>query len=108
MKFFFAILFVWNTPLVWAEVPEPVITVGEVQGRFAVVAGKLAQSPGKAVGVSVLNGNIISSTLTDGEGRWSVVIRHLSNQVSASSWDLNRPEDKSKAVSRYFSNQDFK
>lgn len=86
----------------WAHVPEPIITVGDAQGSFAVVAGKLANRPERPVGISVLNGNIISSTITDAEGRWSLVIRHLSTQLSVTSWDLLNPESKSSPVQMNF------
>lgn len=95
MKRLIIVLFFWGALAARAEVPEPVITVGEVLGRVAVVAGKLSAVPTKPVGISVLNGNIISSTLTDAQGRWSLVIRHLSHTVSVSAWDLMEPSDRS-------------
>ena len=81
-----------------AQVPEPVITVGEVLGRVAVVAGRLSVVPERPVGISVTNGNIVSSTLSDEQGRWSIVIRHLSHQVSVSAWELTDPSEKSLEV----------
>jgi len=86
------------TAVLIADVPEPVLTVGEVYGRLAVVAGKLSTPPERAVGISVLNGNLISSTVTDPEGRWSIVIRHLANEVSVSSWDFLNPAERSVSV----------
>lgn len=77
------------------KIPDPVITVGEVMGRLAVVAGRLSVVPERPVGISVTNGNIISSTLTDEKGRWSLVIRHLSHTVSVTAWDLMAPSDRS-------------
>ena len=91
-------LFLFGALAAQAQVPEPVITVGEVWGRLAVVAGRLSSKPQRPVGISVLNGNIISSTLTDDEGRWSIVIRHLSQTVSVSAWDLTDPSEKSLEV----------
>lgn len=102
-QIFIAILF---TGIGFAEVPKPVLTVGEVHGRLAVVAGKLTASPKRPVGISVLNGNLLSSTVTDPEGRWSIVIRHLASEVSVSSWDFFNPAKRSVSVKGILENSE--
>jgi len=94
MKMIFCFLVLGLGLTAQGKIPEPVITVGEVMGRLAVVAGRLSVVPERPVGISVTNGNIVSSTLSDEQGRWSVVIRHLSHTVSVSSWNLNNPSEK--------------
>lgn len=81
-----------------APIPAPVVTTANGNGTFGIVAGRLASKPESPVGVSVQNGNLISSTVTDAEGRWGVVIRVLSSALVVNSFDLNRPSERSAEV----------
>lgn len=75
--------------------PDVVITESSSYGGYGTIAGKLTSKPSSSVGVSVENGNIRYSTVTDEEGKWAIVIRHRSSKVQAYSWDLNIPADRS-------------
>lgn len=81
-----------------AELPEPVVTTAIANGTYAVVAGKLAAKPEHPIGVSVQNGVLMYSTITDAEGRWGLVIRTLSSGLKVNSFDLTRPAERSAEV----------
>ncbi|NBX69213.1 MAG: hypothetical protein EBR01_09670 [Proteobacteria bacterium] len=85
-----------------AETPEPVVTATSANGIHGVVAGRLASKPERPVGVSVQNGNLIYSTITDAEGRWGVVVRVLSSAVKVNSFDLTEPGGRSAEVVHKF------
>jgi len=82
----------------FAEVPDVVVTTMTSANGHATIAGRLASKPGVPVGISVRNGNIMYSTISDPEGRWGIVIRHLSTNVSVNSWSLTVPEEKGAVV----------
>lgn len=81
-----------------SQIPEPVVTTANANGTFGIVAGRLAMKPERPVGVSVQNGNLITSTVTDAEGRWGIVIRVLSSGLKVNSYDLNQPNERSAEV----------
>ena len=81
-----------------ADVPDVVITTLSSANSYATVAGRLVTKPESPVGVSVRNGNLVYSTLTDSEGLWGIVIRHISNQVSVSSWNLTNGAERGKEI----------
>ena len=81
-----------------ADVPEVVITTMLSANGHATIAGRLASKPKGPVGISVRNGNLSYSTVTDPEGRWGIVIRHQSTQVTANSWSLTDPTDQASPV----------
>jgi len=80
---------------VFAAVPDPIVTGTDSYNGYATVSGRLNAKPDHPVGVSVRNGNTLSSTLTDSEGRWSIVFRHRSVQYTVTAWDLSSPSDRS-------------
>ena len=75
---------------IFAAIPEPVITATDTYQGYATVAGRLNAKPESALGVSVRNGNVMYSTVTDSEGRWAVVIRHRSTSVSVNAFELGK------------------
>lgn len=81
-----------------AMVPDVVITTLISTNGHATVAGRLTSKPQAPVGISVRNGNLMYSTLTDGEGRWGIVIRHQSIQVEVTSWSLANAEERGREV----------
>lgn len=81
--------------LCMAGVPEPTITYKSTYNGHATIAGSLASKPTGPVGITVQNGSLIYSTITDAEGRWGIVIRHMSTNLSVQSWDLQNLKDKS-------------
>ncbi len=88
MKFFF--IFVGTLVLSTNShgVPDPVITGTDSYQGYGTIAGKLKTPPeGNAVGISVRNGGVTYSTVTDKQGYWAIVIRHLSTTVEVQSWD---------------------
>lgn len=87
-----------------ADVPEVIITTLSSSGGHATVAGRLASKPERPVGISVRNGNLMYSTLTDAEGRWGIVIRHLAVNVSVESWSLLNSGEKSATVTKRIEN----
>ena len=86
-----------STTLV-AAVPDVVITTLSSSNGHGTVAGRLELKPSGPVGISVRNGNLMYSTITDGDGRWGIVIRHLSTQVTATSWSLTNSSDRGSDV----------
>lgn len=99
MKLYFCLLAVFLSIVGRAEVPDVVITTLMSANGHATVAGRLQSKPEGPVGISVRNGNIVYSTITDSEGRWGIVIRHLSTQVAASSWNLSNSLERGTEVS---------
>jgi hypothetical protein len=81
-----------------AEVVGPVVTSASAVGGVGFIAGKLDGKTDRPLGISLQNGNVISSTITDPEGHWAIVIRHLSNQFSVQSWELSRGLERSVEV----------
>lgn len=98
MKLFFVLVATVSTLSVFASVPDVVITTLSSANGHATVGGRLTAKPDGPVGISVRNGNIMYSTITDAEGRWAIVIRHLSTQVFATSWSLTTPSDRGNEV----------
>ncbi len=94
MKYFFVLSFV-TVLNAFAQIPDPVVTTVSASGHFGIVAGRLNGKVESPVGISVQNGNITSSTITDAYGRWGIVIGVLSNVVSVHSFDLAKPLDRS-------------
>jgi hypothetical protein len=98
MNPFLALIFLG--PLCFGSAPEPIITTARSSGSFAVVAGILSAKTNQPAGISIQNGNLMYSTLTDVEGRWGIVIRHLSTSLKVTSWDLQNPSEKSREILR--------
>jgi len=86
---------IFLSTLAQAGVPDVTITTLMASGGYATLAGKLVSQPEMPVGISVQNGNISYSTVTDAEGRWGIVVRHQSTKVNVSSWNLTNPTDRS-------------
>ena len=98
MYFFIMVALTSTIGTLRADVPEVVITTTLSANGHATIAGRLASMPKGPVGISVRNGNLSYSTVTDPEGRWGIVIRHQSTQVTANSWNLTDPTDEGKTV----------
>lgn len=81
----------------FAAVPDPIVTGTDSYNGYATVSGRLNAKPDHPVGISIRNGNTLSSTLTDADGRWSIVFRHRSVQYTVAAWDLATPSDRSEA-----------
>lgn len=79
----------------FAQVPDPTITTMISLNGYATIAGRLVAKADGPVGISVRNGNLMYSTLTDAEGRWGIVIRHAAVNVTVQSWDMKNPIDRS-------------
>lgn len=78
-----------------ASVPQPIVTGTDSYNGFATVCGKLDAKPDHPMGISLANGNILSSTITDPDGRWSVVFRQRSIEYTVASWSLADASDRS-------------
>ena len=82
----------------FAEVAGPVVTSASAIGGVGFISGKLDGKTDRPLGISVQNGNVISSTVTDPEGRWAIVIRHLATQFTVTSWQLSQGLERSVEV----------
>lgn len=76
----------------FANVPDVEITTLMSANSHATIAGRLKSKPQGPVGISVRNGNVMYSTVTDLEGRWGIVVRHLSVDVFVTSWSLTNSD----------------
>lgn len=83
----------------FADIPEAVITTLSSANGHATVAGRLASKPSAPVGITVRNGNLVYSTLTDSEGRWGIVIRHLAVNVTVQAWSFSNGAERGPEVS---------
>lgn len=79
----------------FANVPDPIIMRTDTYNGYATVSGRLNAKPNHPVGITVRNGNTLSSTLTDADGTWSIVFRHRSVQFNVAAWDIFSPGDRS-------------
>lgn len=83
---------------VFADVPDTIITHMSSASGHATIAGKLVSKPDVPVGISIRNGSIAYSTVTDPEGRWGIVIRHQAVTVTVTSWSLQNSSERGKEV----------
>ena len=83
---------------VFATIPEAVITHTNAYNGYATIAGRLTSKPEAPVGVTIQNGGIAYSTVTDNEGRWAIVIGHRSITVDAQSYNLSNGKEVSKTT----------
>lgn len=72
-----------------AEIPIPKVEFTDVYQTHATVAGRLTSLPTSPVGITIENGGIKYSTLTDAEGRWGIVFKYRSARYSVSAFELN-------------------
>jgi hypothetical protein len=98
MKRYLALASIYFSIIATADVPNVVITTLTSANGHGTVAGHLESKPQGSVGVSVRNGNVIYSTIADSDGRWGIVIRHLSTQVTVSSWSLASSTERGKEI----------
>lgn len=98
MKKLFTISLVAVASLSFAGVPDVVITTLSSANGYATVAGRLTSKPQTPVGITVRNGNLMYSTTSDPEGRWGIVIKHQSTQVTVTSWSFTNSEDRGNDV----------
>lgn len=78
-----------------ASTPAPVVTISTNYNGYATVGGKLAEVPTGPVGISVTNGNVKSSTITDPQGKWSMVFEIRASSYTVESWSLFNAADHS-------------
>lgn len=98
MRHLVLIAFLSATSQAFADVPEPVVTHASSYQGHATIAGRLSSNPDAVTGITVENGGLKYSTITDAEGNWSVVIRHRSVSYSVKSFDLKGSGDASHEV----------
>lgn len=82
----------------FSATPAPVVSVTTNYNGYATVGGTLASTPEGSVGVSITNGNVKTNTVTDPEGRWSVVFQIRSANFSVESWSLFKKAERSAPV----------
>jgi hypothetical protein len=83
-----------------ADIPSPVITTTSPNNFYALIAGRLERKPEAPLGISVRNGNVMYSTVTDLDGRWALIIKTLDNHVEASSWSMQGGAERSRWVNK--------
>ena len=84
-----------------SETPEPKVEFADVYQTHATVAGRLASKPVTPVGVTIENGGVKYSTLTDADGNWGVVFKYRSPRYYVSSFDLSESSKKSSVIPGY-------
>ncbi len=80
-------------------VPQAVVTFTDTYEGYATVAGKLSETPRQPVGVTVENGNLKYSTITDRSGNWSVVFRQRAMSYRTSAFSLQNEREIGKTTS---------
>lgn len=68
---------------------EPVIDYKNSLGGIATVAGHVIPKAGSTFLITITNGGLSYSTVTDTKGNWGIVFRHLSTQFDVSLTDLS-------------------
>ena len=99
---FSTVLFI--SSLAAAEVPEPKVDYASVYQGYATITGVLVSQPNDPVGITIKNGGLTYSTVTDAQGKWGLVIRLLSSNYSVASFDLRKPGDHSLQLDGTFKN----
>jgi hypothetical protein len=78
-----------------AEVPEAKVEYTNVYQSHATMAGKLTSRPVEPVGVTVENGGLKYSTITDGDGAWGLVFKYRSSNYTVTTFELKDATSKS-------------
>jgi len=92
------ITLLFSTTYSFGSTEEVIITHADTYNGYATIAGHLKTIPDRALGITVTNGGIKSSTITAKDGSWSIVIRQRSYNFSVESWELASPEERSNIV----------
>lgn len=82
----------------FGQVPDPTITTTSTYNGYATIGGRLNAKAEGPVGISIRNGNLMYSTITDLEGRWAAVVRLQSTQVDVQSWSLTSPNERGEII----------
>ncbi len=82
----------------FADVPTPRVDYASAYNGYATISGGLEQQTAAPVGVTVQMGGLKYSTITDQDGKWSLVIRHTSVNYSVTSFNLVSANDRSANV----------
>lgn len=78
-----------------ADVPRPRIEFASAYNGYATISGSLESAPTEPAGVTIQMSGFKYSTLTDSNGKWSVVIKYTSVNYSVESFSFLNPNDKS-------------
>ena len=79
----------------FADVPQARVEFASAYKGYATIGGTLESAPAKSVGVSILNGGLKYSTITDSEGKWSIVIKHRGVDYSVETFALMNTRERS-------------
>src|SRR5262245_55196468 len=72
----------------FAEEPQIVITFKNSANGYGTVAGRVVSSKGKPVGITVQNGGLKFSSISDLDGSWGLVFPHRAVNFTVTAWEL--------------------
>jgi hypothetical protein len=97
-KNFVAALIMTQSAVALAEIPKPIVEFVDVYQTHATVAGRLNSKPTAPMGVTVENGGVKYSTLTDADGYWGIVFKYRSPRYLVRVFGLTDNANKSQEL----------
>ncbi len=82
----------------FAELPEAKVDYGNVYQSHATLAGRLTSKPTEPLGVTIENGGLKYSTITDADGNWGLVFKYRSGNYTINTFELQNPASKGSEV----------
>ena len=86
----------------FAAVPEPVLDYKNSYNGYGTFAGRLSAKPAEALGITVDNGGIKFSTITDKQGNWAITFRQRVIYSDITAWSLSGSNETSSVVRAEF------
>ena len=78
-----------------ADVPQPVVEFASAVGGYATISGRLDSTSRDPIGVTVEMGGLKYTTISDPNGKWSVVVKYRSTNYTVNSFNLMNSNERS-------------
>ena len=95
---FIVLTFLSFSAAAFAELPDAKVEYGNVYQSHATLAGRLTIRPAEPLGVTIENGGLKYSTITDAEGNWGLVFKYRSGNYTINTFELQNPGSKGSDV----------
>lgn len=92
MKLFYCMCLSFVSHVAMAEIPTPRVLRTDTYNGYATIGGDLTSDIDAPIGISISNGGFKYSTLTDSEGKWSIVFRHRAVSYQVEGFNLSGHE----------------
>jgi len=82
----------------FGSVPEPVLDHKNSYNGYGTFAGHLSAKPAEPLGITVDNGGVKFSTITDKEGNWAISFRQRVIYSDITAWSLSNLNESSSTL----------